>query len=263
MKKILFVLLLIFAAAACKEDIVKPIAEEQQPQPKPKPTKVLMVVSSNDKLKNGDPAGYFLPEAIEFYKIMKEHGITVDVASPQGGKAPMYQRTTYINRYKNALAETKLLNRLDSSLAVDDLASDDYMAIYYVGGFACLFDFPQHQKLATLAAEIYEKNNGVVAAVCHGPAGLLNIKLSDGNYLVSGKKITSCITEEDLNGISRDELLEYFFPFLLQEELLRREPIFTHGKPWEAFVQVDGRIVTAQGPEATQKLTQEVLKLIR
>ncbi|MGZ5243341.1 MAG: type 1 glutamine amidotransferase domain-containing protein [Bacteroidia bacterium] len=262
MKKIVYTMMLLFAMLGCKDENVKPV-DVQQPEPKPKPSKVLMVVSSNNKLKNGDPAGYFLPEAIEFYKIMKQNGVTVDVASPDGGKAPMYHRASYINMYKNALAETGLLNRLDSSLKIADMKPDNYIAIYYVGGFACLFDFPDNIELATLAAEIYEKNNGVVAAVCHGPAGLLNIKLSDGNYLIKGRKITSRMVEEDLDGISRDELLQYYFPFLLQEELQKLAPVFTHGKTWEPFVQVDGRIVTGQGPEATPALTNEVLKLIK
>ena len=36
------------------------------------------------------------------------------------------------------------------------------------------------------SARIYERG-GVVSAVCHGPAGLVNVKLSNGSYLVTGK----------------------------------------------------------------------------
>lgn len=46
-----------------------------------------------------------------------------------------------------------------------------------------MWDFPDNKELAAITSKIYE-NGGVVAAVCHGPAGLVNVKLSNGKYLV-------------------------------------------------------------------------------
>ncbi|MFN4075111.1 MAG: DJ-1/PfpI family protein [Cloacibacterium sp.] len=64
---------------------------------------------------------------------------------------------------------------------------DEYVGIFYAGGHGTMWDFPDNEKLAVIAQKIYEKN-GIVSAVCHGPAGLVNIKLSNGKYLVDGKK---------------------------------------------------------------------------
>ena len=59
--------------------------------------KVLVVVTSNDKLKDGHPAGYYLPEVIDFYKTLNDSGFVMDFASPKGGLAPMYDRTYFLN----------------------------------------------------------------------------------------------------------------------------------------------------------------------
>ena len=53
-----------------------------------------------------------------------------------------------------------------------------------------MWDFPEDAGLARIAANIYERG-GAVAAVCHGPAGLVNLKLSSGRYLVAGKDVAA------------------------------------------------------------------------
>lgn len=73
---------------------------------------------------------------------------------------------------------------------------DDYVAIHYAGGHGAMWDFADNKQLANIAARIYE-NNDVVSAVCHRPAGLVNIELSNGKYLVDGKKINTFTNEEE------------------------------------------------------------------
>ena len=57
--------------------------------------------------------------------------------------------------------------------------SKEYKAIFFAGGHGAMWDLPNDETIAKIASEIYD-NNGVVAAVCHGPAALVNIKLSNG-----------------------------------------------------------------------------------
>ncbi len=57
-----------------------------------------------------------------------------------------------------------------------------------------MWDFPDSKDVNRISSAIYE-NGGFVAAVCHGPAALVNIKLSDGSYLVTGKKVTGFTSE--------------------------------------------------------------------
>lgn len=65
----------------------------------------------------------------------------------------------------------------------------------YCGGHGTMWDFADNSQLASIAASIYERG-GVVSAVCHGPAGLVNIRLSNNEYLVAGKKCLSSPTKK-------------------------------------------------------------------
>ncbi len=55
---------------------------------------------------------------------------------------------------------------------------------------------PEHPLLKQVIRETYERH-AVVGAVCHGPVSLLNVKLSNGSYLVDGKSISSFTNEEE------------------------------------------------------------------
>ncbi|MCP5854190.1 DJ-1/PfpI family protein, partial [Klebsiella pneumoniae] len=88
------------------------------------------------------------------------------------------------------------------------------------GGHGVMWDFPDNPQLQELARKIYEKN-GVVAAVCHGVAGLLNIKLSDNKLLLKDSQVTGFSnTEEKLAE------LEEVVPFLTENELGARGGIY-------------------------------------
>ena len=59
-----------------------------------------------------------------------------------------------------------------------------------------MFDLVSCPATQKLAAEVYEKG-GIVGAVCHGPASLINVQLSDGSYLLKGKKVTAFSNAEE------------------------------------------------------------------
>lgn len=71
-----------------------------------------------------------------------------------------------------------------------------YDAIYFTGGHAVMYDFPDSEGLQRIARELYERG-AVVFSVCHGYCGLLNAKLSDGSYLIAGKKMTGFAWREE------------------------------------------------------------------
>lgn len=80
------------------------------------------------------------------------------------------------------------MSRLDSTLAVRDADPARYDAIYMTGGHGVMFDFPASTALADSTARFYEAGK-IVSAVCHGPCGLLEVRLKDGKHLVNGKKL--------------------------------------------------------------------------
>ncbi len=52
-----------------------------------------------------------------------------------------------------------------------------------------------------IAAAIYEQG-GVVGTICHEPAGLVNIKLFDGSYLVASKKVAAFTNIDIICGLT-------------------------------------------------------------
>ncbi|GAB4003783.1 hypothetical protein GCM10029992_46930 [Glycomyces albus] len=94
------------------------------------------------------------------------------------------------------LADETVRSKLEATLPAARVRPDGYDAIFYVGGHGAMWDFPHSTDLARLAVGIYE-GGGVVSAVCHGPAGLVDLRLSDGTGLVDGRRVASFTNEEE------------------------------------------------------------------
>lgn len=221
------------------------------------PKKVLFVVTSHGELGDtGKPTGYFLSEVTHPWSEVSRE-FEIDVVSPKGGKSPVtgFDLDDPINRkYWEDEAWQK---KMDHTLTPAQVNPDDYAAIYYAGGHGAMWDLPDNKEIAAIAEKIYA-NGGVVAAVCHGPAGLVNLKREDGKYLVDGKKFDSFTDEEEkLNG-SQD-----IVPFMLQSKLQERGGIFDGAKPWCDHVVVDGRLVTGQNPQSALDLGKKLVETIK
>src|SRR5690606_27694336 len=86
---------------------------------------------------------------------------------------------------------------LETTLSPEQIDSDDYDAIYFTGGHAVMYDFPDSEELQRITREIWERG-GIVSSVCHGYCGLLNTRLSDGSLLVAGRKVTGFAWQEEV-----------------------------------------------------------------
>lgn len=120
-----------------------------------------------------------------------------------------------------------------------------------------MFDTPLHIPTQSLAAQIYE-NGGVVSAVCHGPCGLINIKLKNGDHLIKGKKVCGFTNSEE-DAVQLSDAM----PFMLEDELKRSGGIFVGGPNWLANVQSDQRVVTGQNPASATPTAEEIVKLLK
>jgi putative intracellular protease/amidase len=223
----------------------------------PDASKVLLVLTSHDRLGDtGRPTGAYLAEVAHPYDVFSRAGHAVELVSPRGGRPPLdgVDRADAVGRA--FLADPEIQARLDHTRRPDEIDPAEYDAIVFAGGHGTMWDFPGDARLAALAAAIYERG-GVVAAVCHGPAALVNLKLSDGSYLVAGKQVAAFTNEEE-----RATGLERVVPFLLVDALTERGAVHRPAPDWQPNVVVDGRLVTGQNPASAAPLAERVAELL-
>lgn len=219
--------------------------------------KVLFVVTSHDKKGDtGEPTGFYLDEVTHPYAVLSKAGYTIDFVSPKGGKAPVdgFDLTDPINKafWDNPTERSGVEN----TKRPDQIQAADYAAIFFAGGHGAMWDFPDNEPLARMAGQIYDRG-GVVAAVCHGPAGLVNIKLANGDYLVKGKEV-SAFTNSEEKAVKLDKVV----PFLLADKLTERGAKHIPAADFTAQVVVSDRLVTGQNPASATGVGEAILKLL-
>ncbi|WP_220472603.1 type 1 glutamine amidotransferase domain-containing protein [Spirosoma foliorum] len=138
---------------------------------------------------------------------------------------------------------------------LSDVDVSGYDAVFVPGGLAPMVDMPENPLLKQVLADTYERG-AVVGAVCHGPVSLLNVKLSDGSYVVNGKNIASFTTDEEDNYARAD------VPFDLQTALTDQGAIFHAASPWSANSIADGRVVTGQNPASAKGVGEKIVNIL-
>lgn len=222
--------------------------------------KILVIVTSNDKLKQDVLAGYYLPEVVDFVNVMSEHNIECVYSSPKGGKAPMFSRDEFMKDIAENESIMIIVEKLDNTVTLSSITPDDYSGVFFVGGFACLFDIPTDEFARQIAEKVYQ-NNGVLSAVCHGTSALLNINDNNGTPLIEGKRVTGRTLEEDTGRSSVEDVLRYF-PFIVETELRNKGALFSKSEPFTPHVQTDSRIVTGQGVSSTVLVAKSVVDIL-
>ncbi|WP_337045045.1 type 1 glutamine amidotransferase domain-containing protein [Emticicia sp. 17c] len=215
--------------------------------------KILFVVTSHDTKGNtGQKTGYYLGEVSHPWEVLTEAGFEIDFVSPKGGNPPVDGFDLQDAANKKFWEDNYYQQKISHSMKPDEVNPADYKAIFYAGGHGAVWDLPHEEKIASIAAQIYE-NNGVVAAVCHGPAGLTGIKLSSGKFLVEGKKVNGFTNEEE-----EIVKLTHVVPFLLEDKLKELGGIYEKSAPWQVHVTVDGRLITGQNPQSAKGVGEAI-----
>ncbi|MCK1993552.1 type 1 glutamine amidotransferase domain-containing protein [Peribacillus muralis] len=211
---------------------------------------ILMVVTTADKMNEGHETGLWLSEFGEAYVEFDKMGFEITVASPLGGQAPIDERS--LQDVPQEVLDTE--KHLKNTVKLDEIDASRFDAIFLAGGHGTMFDLPDNEKLQNLIRQLYETNK-VVAAVCHGPAGLVGVTLSNGTPLVAGKMVTAFTDEEE-----KETTLDRFMPFLLETRLRELGANFVAEVNWSNHLQVDGNLITGQNPQSTISVAQEVIK---
>ncbi|GAA5317928.1 MAG: type 1 glutamine amidotransferase domain-containing protein [Candidatus Pelagadaptatus aseana] len=219
---------------------------------------VLILVTNHATLGDTDSAnGTYAPELTHVLHELNQANCQYDIASIQGGNAPLYGTDAEHDPVNDAvLADDEFQNRIRNTIPYTQISADKYDAVFYPGGFGLLSDLASHEPVARLSAAIYEQG-GAVAAVCHGPAGLLPITLSDGSKLIDGKRVTAFTREEEVDFGTINDI-----PFLLEEALTRNAGRYEKTGPWQENVIVDGRVITGQNPQSAHGVGVALVKLL-
>jgi putative intracellular protease/amidase len=220
-------------------------------------TRALIVLSSHAELgSTGRPTGFYLPEAAHPHRLFTAAGWDVDFVSPQGGRPPMDGVDLSDPVQRAFLDDPRVAAALADTPTPDQIDPADHDVVFYAGGHGTMWDFPDNPVLAGIAARLYEAG-GVVGAVCHGPAGLVDVRLSDGSHLVAGKQVAS-FTDDEERAVGLDEVV----PFLLQTRLTQRGARHSGAPNFQPHVVVDDRLVTGQNPASAVGVAERIVALV-
>lgn len=250
MKTPLSALLLVLSAA------VTAVTAGAAPPPAPAPTAsaepaphVLVALTAHAELGDtGQPTGYYLSEVAHPWRAFTDAGYDLTFATPDGAAAPLDPKSEDRDDPVNVafLDDADVQVQLKHPHAFRDLKADDFDAVFVPGGHGTMFDLPDDPHLPGLIAAVYE-GGGVVGAVCHGPAALVNVTLPDGTYLVAGKRVAAFTNaEEEAVGLTD------VMPFLLADRLRERGAEPVPADNFAAQTVTDGRLVTGQNPASSE-----------
>ncbi len=223
--------------------------------------KILMVLTSHNQLGNtGKPTGFWLEEFAAPYYVFHDAGLEVTLASPKGGRPPLDPKsdepdaqTDATRRFRSDAGAQKLLA---TTHRLDAVNAEDFDAVFYPGGHGPLWDLAQDPHSIKLI-ETFWATGKPVAAVCHAPGVLRQVKTPEGAPLVKGKRVTGFTNSEE-EGVG----LTTIVPFLVEDELKKAGGLYERTDDWGEYAVVDGHLVTGQNPASSTIAAEELLKLL-
>jgi putative intracellular protease/amidase len=220
--------------------------------------KALIVCTNHDSYPSkANKTGLWLSELTHFYDVLAQRKIIMELISPLGGHIPIDERSLDLKDELNQkyYGDESFRLQLETSLKPADINPREYRLIYFTGGHGCMWDFPDNAELQHITRVIYE-NRGMVAAVCHGSAGLLNVHLSDGTLLIKDKFLTGFSNvEEKLYSLFSE------VPFYLEDRLRESGANYTKSVlPFVQYIEIDERLITGQNASSAGKVGKKVVE---
>lgn len=204
------------------------------------------------------PASVSFGEVVHAWDVFHAAGYAVDFVSPDGGAVPILD--DYVSDdVAHRLDDARIMRGLRGTVTPAQIDPTQYRAVYYVGGSNAMYGVAENVALQRIAMQVYEGNGGVISAVCHGTAGIVNLQLAGGQYLVSGKRISGYPEEHERQDAP------YFnqFPFLIRQTVVSRGGAFRTVESDDPHVEVDGRLVTGQNYASATPVAQAVVEALR
>lgn len=222
--------------------------------------KNILIVTSNQHTygnSNINASNHFA-EIVLAYDVFVKNGYSVDFISPKGGAIPIGYIATSDSIQKKYLYNNEFMNILKNTKKPSEIDPKNYKAIYYSGGGAAMFGIAENSEIKKIAEQIYNQN-GIISTVCHGTAGIVNLKDNQGNSLFQNKKISG------YPDLFENKEAEYYktFPFSIEDKINENKGSFLHSqKQRDNFYIIDGKFITGQDPSATISVAQKVVETL-
>jgi putative intracellular protease/amidase len=212
--------------------------------------------------------GFWGAELTHPYYELTERGVAVTVASPDGGKVEMDSLSDPRDESKWSAEDLitmgfvntpELMALLEDTPKLSDLDLDEFDAIMVAGGQSPMFTFRDNEDLKAAIRHFYESEKPT-AIYCHGTAALVDVKLSDGSYLVDGKTVTGFANVEE--DFSDHFVGQKVMPWRVEEVLKQRGANYINGGLFKAFAVRDGRLITGQQQYSGRRVAQIVIEAL-
>jgi putative intracellular protease/amidase len=224
----------------------------------------MVVANPSVSTTTGWPVGFWASELTHPWYEFREVGYEVTLASPDGGKVEVdalsdprdssgYSADDVISM--GFLNTPTLAAMLEETKKLSELELDEFDAIVVCGGQSPMFTFRDNEDLKQAISHFYEFEKPT-AALCHGTAALMDVKLSDGSYLIEGKTMTGFadVEEEAADAVVGQKVM----PWHIEDAAKERGANYVQGGLWRAFAVQDGALITGQ----QQYSGREVAKLV-
>lgn len=227
------------------------------------PLKILIILTSHALIGDtGRPTGVWFEELATPYYVFVDAGAEVGIASIDGGAVPIDPHSlnpegrnpASVDRF---LKDAAAMRQVRESRKVTESSADGYAAVFLPGGHGTMWDLPDSEVLTALLSKAWADGK-IVAAVCHGPAGLVNVKDTDGRPLVAGRRVAAFTNaEEEAAGLTRA------VPFLLETRIRGLGARYESGPDFQSFALRDGNLVTGQNPASSEEAARLTLEAVK
>jgi putative intracellular protease/amidase len=234
-----------------------------------KPKRILMVVANPSVASTlGWPVGFWAAELTHPFYEFTEAGYEVTITSPDGGKVQLDQLSDPRDDSKwssedlismGFLGTPELAVLLEDTPRLADQDLDSFDALVCAGGLSPMFTYRGNELIQNAIVHFYEAEK-LVAVYCHGVAALIDARLADGSYLITGRTITGFSNAEE--DYSDAYVGQRVMPWRIEEAARERDANYIQGGLFKPFVVRDGRLITGQQQYSGRKVAQLVIQTL-
>ncbi len=231
--------------------------------------RILMVVANPAVSTTlGWPVGFWAAELTHPWLAFREAGYKVTIASPKGGRVELdalsdprdasgYSAGDIISM--GFLSTPSLAALLEDTKPIAECPPRDYDAVVVAGGQSPMFTFRGDEGLATLFLEFFSAGK-ISAALCHGTCLLLDLKTTDGSYVIAGKTMTGFANVEE--DYADHAVGKKVMPFRIEDIARERGANFVRVGAFLPFAVRDGNLVTGQQQNSGGEVARLVIEAL-